>query len=463
MEGILVPFRSRPFTESARSSSPVMRTERQMNESSDSPRPDIGDYLPDRTRGKLAAYTARVFSSFRYPAYRMYVYSMIGHWAPMQMQMIVRTLLIYRLTGSGTIIGIMALANSIPMLLLSLYGGALADRVEKRQLLFWSQSGLGILALAVAIALSTGYLSAENEGSWWVLVVSSGIQGTIFGLMMPGRITILPEIVEPKDLMNAISLNNMGMNLFRIFAPAAGGFIIAAWDFPAAYYIMAVMYLASNIFVFGLPKMPPKITGAANPFREIIEGMRYIRKETVIMLVLTFVLGCTILGMPFNLLLPMFTEDPNLLNVGEEGLGILMGVSGVGAIVISIVLASIQDKRRGLIMLMMGLLLSISLIMFSFINAWIPALLIVVLVGMGQTGQMAIGTTLVQYHVDPVYRGRVMSFLMLGFGLSSLGTVFGGILADAMGIQWAVGGLAVILLVVTLIILVFGKRLRQLD
>ena len=434
-----------------------------MGDSPDSPRPDIGDYQQNNLKKKLAAYTSKVFSSFRYPAYRMYVYSMIGHWAPMQMQMVVRTLLIYRLTGSGTIIGLMALAHSIPMLLLSLYGGALADRVEKRQLILWSQTGLGILALGVAIALTTGYLAAENEGSWWVLVVSSGIQGVIFGLMMPGRITILPEIVDPDDLMNAISLNNMGMNLFRIVAPAAGGFIIAAWDFTIAYYIMAAGYLTSNIFALGLPKMPPKNTGSTNPFSEIIEGIRYIKRETVIFLVLAFTLGCTILGMPFNLLLPMFTEDPELLNVGEEGLGLLMGVSGVGAIIVSIVLASIQNKKRGLIMLYMGLLLSVALIAFAFNTEWVLALLIVIPVGMGQTGQMAIGTTLVQYHVDPAYRGRVMSFLMLGFGLSSLGTVFGGILADAMGIQWSVGGLAVVLAAVTLMILVFGKRLRQLD
>lgn len=393
----------------------------------------------------------------------MYVYSMVGHWASMQMQMFVGTLLIYRLTNAGVVIGYMALANSIPMVLLSLYGGALADRVEKRNMLLWSQVAASLLALMVALTLSTGYLSAENEGSWWVLIFSSAIQGIIFGLMMPTRITVMPEIVKPEDLMNAISLNNMGMNLFRIIAPAATAFIVATWNFTVAYYIITLLNMSSIIFIFGLPKLPPRQSAGRNPLGEIIEGMQYMRKESILILILAFTLACTILGQPFNMLLPMFTDNPDLIGGGEISQGWLMTVSGIGAIVVSLTLASLQNKKRGFIMLFMGIILSASLIAFAFNTAWIPALLFVFLIGIGQTGQMAIGTTLVQYKVDPVYRGRVMSFLMLGFGLSSLGTVFGGVLADAMGIQWAVGGLATVLLAATVMILLFGDRLRKLD
>lgn len=433
-----------------------------MNRTPDDPyQTDIRIDLPGNGRGKISGYTRRVFSSFRNPAYRMYYYSMVGHWSPTQMQMVTRSLLIYRLTGSGTILGLMALAGSIPMLLLSLYGGALADRLEKRQVLIWGQLGSAVLSLAVGLALSSGYLVADNPGSWWVLVVSSACQGTVFGLMMPSRVSILPEIVGTEELMNAISLNNLGMNFFRIAAPAATGFIISAWDFASVYYIMTALYFFSTIFLFWLPRIPPRTSQGRSTFTEIVEGLRYIKKETTIMLILSFTLCCTILGMPFNMLLPMFTED--VLQVGEVGLGILMAVSGIGAIAVSLVLASMRNRKRGIIMLLMGFMLSLSLLGFSFINSWYPDLVLVIFIGMGQTGQMAIGSTLVQYHVDPTYRGRVMSFQMLGFGLSSLGTVFGGILADAMGIQWSVGGLAIALAVITIVILSFGRRLRQLD
>jgi MFS family permease len=210
--------------------------------------------------------------------------------------------------------------------------------------------------------------------------------------------------------------------------------------------------------------MPPKRTavrGESGTVAEVLEGFRYMRGETTIMLILVFTLACTILGMPFNMLLPMFTED--ILKVGASGLGVLMAVSGVGSIVVSFTLASMQNKKRGIMMLFSGLILSLALIAFSFTANWNLALGLSVFIGLGQTGQTAIGFALIQYYVDPGYRGRVMSFMMLGFGLSSLGTVFGGILAETMGIAWAIGGLAIALAVVTTGMIAFSKHLRNLD
>lgn len=424
------------------------------------------DESPDMSRsvaagGGIAGYGRRVFSSFRNPVYRLYYYSMVGHWAPMQMQMVTRTLLIYRITGSGTILGVMALAGAMPMLFLSLYGGALADRLEKRKILIYGQAASGVVTLGVALALSLNFLSRDVPGSWWILVVSSAMQGIIMGLMMPSRASMVPEIVRPEDLMNAISLNNMGMNVFRIVAPAATGFIIDAWDFDAVYYIMTVLYLFSVTFLFMIPRTRPAVRQGSSTLAEVVDGFRYTRNEMTILLILVFTLACTILGMPFNMLLPMFTED--ILKVGASGLGILMAVSGIGAIVVSFVLASMSNKKRGIMMLFSGLILSLVLIAFSFNTAWYISLGLAVFIGLGQTGQTAIGFTLIQYYVDPGYRGRVMSFMMLGFGLASLGTFFGGILAETMGVQWSIRGLSMVLAVITTLMLVFSSRLRKLD
>jgi MFS family permease len=416
---------------------------------------------PGMDEGGIAGYGRRVFSSFRNPIYRLYYYSLIGHWAPMQMQMVTRTLLIYRLTGSGAILGVMALAGSIPMLLLSLYGGALADRLDKRKILIYSQAFSALVTIGVGFALSINYLSRDVPGSWWVLIVSSVLQGIIMGIMMPSRASMVPEIVSPADLMNAISLNNMGMNVFRILAPAATGFIIDAWDFASVYYIMTGLYIFSVVFLLRMPPKRTAVRGESGTVAEVLEGFRYMRGETTIMLILVFTLACTILGMPFNMLLPMFTED--ILKVGASGLGVLMAVSGVGSIVVSFTLASMQNKKRGIMMLFSGLILSLALIAFSFTANWNLALGLSVFIGLGQTGQTAIGFALIQYYVDPGYRGRVMSFMMLGFGLSSLGTVFGGILAETMGIAWAIGGLAIALAVVTTGMIAFSKHLRNLD
>jgi MFS family permease len=413
------------------------------------------------SQGGISAYGRRVFSSFKNPVYRLYYYSLIGHWGPMQMQMVTRSLLIYRITGSGALLGVMALAGALPMLFLSLYGGALADRVEKRKILIISQAASAVIAVAVGLALSFNILSRDVPGSWWILIVSSVLQGIIMGMMMPSRASMVPEIVAPEDLMNAISLNNMGMNVFRILAPAATGFIINAWDFAAVYYIMTGLYIFSTVWLLFIPRKRPVVRQGSSTASEVVQGFRYVRTETTIMLVLLFTLGCTILGQPFNMLLPMFTED--ILKVGEVGLGLLMAVSGVGAIAVSIVLASMSNKKRGILMLFSGLVLSLALITFSFTAEWYLSLALAVFIGLGQTGQTAIGFTLIQYYVDPAYRGRVMSFMMLGFGAASLGTVFGGLLADAMGIEWSIGGLSIALAVLTIVMLAFSPHLRKLD
>jgi MFS family permease len=411
--------------------------------------------------GGISGYGRRVFSSFRNPAYRIYYYSLIGHWAPMQMQMIARTLLIYRLTASGAILGMMSLAGSIPMVLLSLYGGALADRMEKRKLMIIGQASSAVVSLGVALPLTLDYLSKDVPGSWWILIVSSIMQGIIWGFIMPARASVLPEIVAENDLMNAIALNNMGMNVFRIVAPALAGFIIAAWDFAAVYYIMTALYIFSTVVLCFMPHTRPGVSQVRSTMAEVVDGFRYIRKDTVILLILLFTLGCTVLGMPFNMLLPIFTED--VLKVGSSGLGILMAVSGIGAIAVSFVLASISNKNRGIMMLFSGLILSLALFAFSMTTQWYLSLVLAVFIGLGQTGQTAVGMTLIQYYVDPNYIGRVMSVQMLGYGMSSLGTVFGGFMADAMGIQWSIGGLALALAVVSALMFIFAPRLRKLD
>ena len=403
----------------------------------------------------------RTFVSFKNPMYRLYYYSLVGHWAPMNMQMVTRGLLIYRLTDSGTILGLMALAGAVPMILLSLYGGAIADRVDKKKVLIYGQVASAFVSVVVGLALSFDLLSKDVPGSWWILMATSFLQGIVMGLMMPSRASFVPEIVSQDNLMNAISLNNMGMNFFRIVAPASTGFIIDAWGFAAVYYIMGVLYLFASVFLLFIRNTRTIVEKAESTFHEIFEGLRYIKREKAILLILMFSLGCTILGQPFNMLLPLFTED--ILDVGASGQGILMGVSGVGAIIVSFVLASISNKRRGIMMVISGIILSISLVAFSFNTAWVMALILAAFIGLGQTGQMAIGMTLIQYYVDPAYRGRAMSIQMLGFGMSSLGVLFGGVMGETLGIEWSIGGLAMGLGVLSTGILVFSPRLRNLD
>jgi MFS family permease len=401
------------------------------------------------------------FKSLKNPAFRLYYIGMAGQWSSMNMQIVARSLLIYRISDSGAILGLASLANAVPTIIFSLYGGALADRIQKKDILLFSMIGSMLTSLAVALLLTMGYLSEDIPNSWWILMVTATVQGTIMGLMMPSRQAIIAEVVPAEQVMNAVSLNMMGMNAFRILAPAATGFLIEALDFGSAYYISTAMYGMASVCMFLMPKTTQKFSEGTDALADIIDGLKYIRQKRTMLLVLVATLFVMICGMPFLQLMPMVTED--ILKVGAAGMGILLSVSGVGAIVGSLVLASLPNRKRGNIMLTSGIIMGLALAVFAFSRSWPISILVVIFIGLGQTGHRTTGNALAQNYTEPEYRGRVMSFMMMGIGFSSLGTFFTGMLSEVIGIQWSIGGLAVILVAASAALLVFTSRLRKLE
>ena len=412
-------------------------------------------------RGRIPLRNLRTFSSFKNSVFRLYFGGMMGQMAAMNMQMMARSLLIYRLTGSATILGAMSFAHAIPTLSLSLFGGVIADRVQKKYVMLIGQAGSFVVALGTALALTLGYLSVERAGSWWILVVASVFQGIIMALMMPSRQAILPEIVSEEQLLNAISLNMLGMNGLRLFAPALTGFLIDAFDFEAVYYGMTSMYLIAIVFIAFLPLTGMMTVRGQGALADIKEGIKYLRHETTILLVLLFTLVVVVLSMPYIMLMPIFTED--ILKVGATGMGVLMSVSGIGAIIGSVILASLPNRKRGLMFLASCIILSLALVGFSFSSSWPLSLVLIAVVGLGSTGRMTLSNTLIQYYVEDEYRGRIMSIYMMEFGLTSFGTFAAGLMAEAIGAQWAVGGFALVLVFLSVLGLVLVPRIRRLD
>ncbi|MBI2856335.1 MAG: MFS transporter, partial [Chloroflexi bacterium] len=365
------------------------------------------------------------------------------------------------------VLGLMALANSLPMLFFSLFGGVIADRVQKKYVLLAGQAASAAVALGVALALVFGYLSKDVSGSWWILIVSSFIQGTIMGLMMPSRQAMIAEIVSQEQLMNAVSLNTLGMNLSRLVMPALAGFAIEVFDFQAAYFLMTGMYLVAVFFIAIMPLTGTMSLRGRGALSDIKEGLVYVRHETTLLLILLVVFVVTLLSMPYMMLLPAFTED--IFKVGAGGMGVLISVSGIGAMAGSLVLASLPNKKRGAMLLWGSFILGVALVGFSFSAFWFPSLAwplalgFIVVVGVGQTARMTLGNTLLQYYVKDEYRGRVMSLMMMEFGLTSFGVFFAGVMVDQVGVQWSVGGLAIILVVFSLLAVAFIPRIRKLD
>lgn len=403
----------------------------------------------------------QTLSSFKNPLYRLYFGALVGQMASMNMQMVARSFLAYELTGSEAVLGIIVMAGTIPMLLLSLYGGVIAERLQKRLIMITGQAGSAVVALGVALALTMGYIGGDHPESWWILVVASLLQGTIMGLMMPSRQAILPELVGEEMLLNAVSLNTMGMNFFRITSPALAGFLIEAFDYEAVYFTMTGLYLMAVIFISFLPSTGTIKASKDSAFLQIKEGLSYVRKETTIFCILMITMVGVVLSFPYMMLLPVFAVD--ILNVGPGGMGILVSASGIGAITATLILASLPNKKRGLLLLAGSLILGLALMVFAFSRSWYLSLFSITFVGIGQAARMALGNALIQYYVDDSYRGRVMSIYMMNFGIMGLGVFVAGILAEYMGVQLVVGGMAVILVIMSVFAIVFMTRIRRLN
>jgi len=402
----------------------------------------------------------QTFRSFKNPVYRLFFFAMVGLMAPMNMQIVGRSLLIYRITGSAAILGAVTLAFATPMLCMSLFGGIIADRLPKKHVIVAGMAGAALVSLTIALALTFDYLSPERPGSVWILAVAGAVQGTVMALMMPSRMAILPEIVGKDQLMNAVSLSALEMNALRLAAPALAGFLIEGFGFDVLYYTMAGFYLMGLILASRLPRTATVAAQGRSALAQIKEGLTYIRHNTTVLLLLIFTIFAVFLTMPYYVLMPVFTED--ILGVGAGGLGILFSVSGAGAVIGSLILASLPNQRRGLLFLIGSLVLSLALIGFSFSSSWHLSLALTVVVGMGHTTRMALSNTLLQYYTEAEYRGRVMSVYTMELGLMGFGALAAGLLSEVVGIQWAIGGFAAALVVVTLLATAFLPRIRTL-
>ncbi len=416
---------------------------------------------PEPHKNLAAVLGLRAVSSLRNAAYRIYFLGMLGQFASMNMQMITGSLLIYRLTGSSALLGTMSLAHALPMIFLSVFGGAIADRMQKKLLLMiglWCSAGL---ALGIGLALETGILSAQKEGSWWILVLSSFLMGCIFGVMMPARQAIIPELVTRDQAMNAVALNMLGMNVLSLAAPAAAGFLIDAFDFHSVYFCMAGLNVYSAIMVAFIPHTSPIRNQTSSILEDIKQGFSYMKRDRAILFVLAFTTLVVVFSMPFQQLLPIYVDD--ILKVGATGMGVLMSVSGMGALFGSVGLAVLPNKKRGLLLLTSGMVVGAALLVFAFSRSWPLSLAFIVFVGLGHTLRGTIGSALLQSYTEPAYMGRVMSILMMQWGVMSLVTFAAGLVAEFVHVQWVIGGLSVALLITSVLAFFLYPRIRKLD
>jgi len=222
-----------------------------------------------------------------------------------------------------------------------------------------------------------------------------------------------------------------------------------------------VMYLAAVVFFLILPDTQKVARTPMRAFQGITQGIKYVIHSPVMLPILLISSIIVFLAMPYNNLMAIFVDD--VLHVGAGGMGILMSVSGLGALVGSVIIATLPNRKRGTLFVMSGILLGLSLTGFAFSTSWPLSIVLIAVVGLAQTGRMTLSSTLIQSYVDEAYMGRVMALYMMQFGFASLSTFLAGLLAEGVGVQWAVGGMAILLTAVMLGTIVFVPRVRKMQ
>ena len=376
--------------------------------------------------------------------------------AGLQMQMMARAYLAYDLTGSATLLSVVSVASALPILVLSLFGGVVADRFERRMIMQTGQAVSACLAGFIAVANTFGFIE------WYHLLFVGTVQGSMWSFMMPARQSMIPELVSREHLTNAVSLSAAAMSSTTLIAPAIGGVVYAAAGPATVYYCIAAMALLSMVLTARVPKTRGSGAGKKGAvLSDIGEGLTHIVTNRMVLALLVLGLATTLFTMPFRFMLPVFIVD--VYGRGPDSMGGMLSLFGLGSLVGALFIASVGQWRRGMLVLGTSFMSAVALGALAALPFFFVALPIMALLGLGDSGRRSLNQSLIMEEVDERYRGRVMSVYMMNFGLMPLGMVPAGFVADWLGGQAAIGILAFLMFAVTLAVTVSQGRLRRLQ
>ena len=371
------------------------------------------------------------FRSLRYQNYRLFFYgqsiSLIGTW----IQRITTPWLVYDLTHSAFMLGLVGFAGQIPTFLISPLAGVMTDRWNRYHLLIYTQ----IAAMIQAFVLAFLYLSGTIEV--WHIVVLSLLLGCVNAFDVPARQSFVIEMVEKKeDLANAIALNSSMVNGARLLGPSIAGLLIAFTGEGMCFLINGLSYIFVIISLL-LMTIAPKKPKVQNKqiIKNLKEGFTYTFGFAPIKYIILLLALVSLMGMPYAVLMPVFSKE--ILHGSAHTFGFLMGASGLGALMGALYLAS-RKSILGLAKLIprATLVFGLGLIAFSFSRNFIISMALMVVIGLGMMLQMACSNTILQTIVEDDKRGRVMSIFTMAFmGTAPFGSFMAGSLASSIGVS----------------------------
>jgi len=384
-----------------------------------------------RVRTTLRALRHRNFQLF----FAGQLISLIGTW----MQNVAQSWLVYRLTGSSALLGMVGFAGQIPVFLFAPIGGLIADRHSRHRIVVATQTSAMLLAFILAALTLTGRVHV------WHIFVLAALLGVVNAFDIPARQSFLVEMVGREDLINAIALNSSMFNGARIIGPAVAGILVAAIGEGWCFFANGVSYIAVIIGLLLMTVTPPaRAIQKGSAVRHIIDGFRFATHTGPIRALLLLLGLVSATGMPYAVLMPVFAD--HIFHSGARGLGILMGFSGVGALLGALMLATRQGVHGlGRWVAVSCGLFGASLVLFSLSRSFWIAAFALIPVGFAMMTQMGASNTLIQSMTPDHLRGRVMSvYSMMFMGMAPLGALLAGVTAQRFGAPFTVAAGGVI-------------------
>lgn len=379
--------------------------------------------------------------------------SNVGTW----MQNVAQGWLVLELSNSSFWLGVVGFAASVPFLLFTLLGGVIADRVSKRHLLIGAQTAQMVLAFVLA---GLTYLKVINIGQLALIAFLVGISNAVNA---PAYQAMVPKLVPPEDLQNAIALNSAQFNLSRIVGPTLGGYAMAWLGMAGNFFLNGVSFLAVLWPLFRMRYPDEKLERGTSVLRSLRDGIVYVKRSPQMTAIVMLIASASLLLLPFITFVPYFAKD--VLKVGERGLGFLMAFSGIGALVAAGVVASFPKIRwRGRVIVFSGLFVMTAMIVFCYSRSMTLSAVMAFCEGFGMIISLSTVNVTMQQLSSDVMRGRVMSIYATSFlGLPPVGCLIVGVLSRHMATEHALAALIALAMIYYIAFYVRSKPLRELD
>ena len=361
--------------------------------------------------------------------------SMVGYW----MQATVQSIVMTDLTNSAFMLATVNLAGSVPMLALTMYGGAVADRHDKRKIIIACQ------VLQIILAVAVGWLVASGHVQIWHILAAAALLGISASFEMPATAALVPEMVEREEIASAMAIDRSIFHGTRLIGPALAGYVIGQLGKASAFYINAASFVAS---IVAIASVLPRVRGSAEEEKERTSGMKagidFVRSDRPTLAMLGLMAVGSLCVFPFMAVtLPLYAKQ--VLGMNEQYMGYIMAFSGVGSLVASFGVVAVPRASRTAWLVAGALDVAVSLVGLAMARTFLQAAVALTTLGLGTSFNYGIANTAVQERAPGPLRGRVSALAMMSFiGVMPFASVGVGKLSDVIGLRTAMAGGALV-------------------